>query len=123
MNSGSLTIVGTGIRAGFDTSIEAKACISSAQEVLYLVADALSASWIEQSNPAAQSLAPFYEAGKPRYEIYEATMEAILERLRRGVDLCVAFYGHPGFFAFAGHEVIIRARREGFKARMLPHRR
>ncbi len=115
-----LTIVGTGIRAGLDTSLESRACIERASKVLYLVADSLSATWIEQLNPTAQSLASFYELGKPRFEIYEAIVSEILVWLRRGPDLCVAFYGHPGFYAFAGHEAIRRARLEGFRARMLP---
>src|SRR5205814_1606435 len=38
-----------------------------------------------------------------------------------GGDLTVAaFYGHPGVFAYPSHESIRRAKREGFRARMLP---
>jgi uncharacterized protein YabN with tetrapyrrole methylase and pyrophosphatase domain len=115
----SLTLVGTGIRAGLDTTLESRACIERASKVLYLVADSLSGAWIEQLYPTAESLASFYELGKPRFEIYEAIINEIFAWLRRGSDLCVAFYGHPGFYAFAGHEAIRRARLEGFQARML----
>lgn len=115
----SLTVVGTGIRSGLDTTLESLACIERASVVLYLMADEPSGAWIEQLNPTARSLSPFYELGKPRFEIYEAIINEILGWLRRGSDVCVAFYGHPGFYAFAGHEAIKRARLEGFPARML----
>jgi Tetrapyrrole (Corrin/Porphyrin) Methylases len=115
----ALTVVGTGIRACLDTTLESRSCIEHASMVLYLVADEPSGAWIEQLNPAARSLSSFYELGKPRFEIYEAIIDEILGWLRRGSDVCVAFYGHPGFYAFAGHEAIKRARLEGFRARML----
>ncbi len=115
----SLTIVGTGMRAALDATPEARTCIEAATKVLYLVADSLSTAWIEQLNPSAESLAPFYQCGKPRFEIYEAMIGEILGWLDRTPALCVAFYGHPGFYAFAGHEAIARARHLGFRARMI----
>jgi hypothetical protein len=120
MRGGSLTVVGTGICASLDITLESKACIERADQVLYLVADTATAAWIEQLNPRAQSLAGFYQLGSPRYEIYAAIIAEVLSRVRSGADLCVAFYGHPGFYAVAGHEAIRLARLEGFKARMLP---
>src|SRR6266849_1395312 len=118
-SAASLTVVGTGIRAALDTTLESRARIERASKVLYLVADSLSAAWIEQLNPTAQSLTSFYRLGKPRFEIYEAIVDEILGWLRRGSNLCVACYGHPGFYAFAWHEAIKRARLEGFQAQML----
>jgi precorrin-6B methylase 1 len=120
MRAGSLTVVGTGICTSLDITLESKACIERASQVLYLVADTPTAAWIEQLNPRAESLAGFYQLGRPRYEIYAAVVEEILNRVRSGADLCVAFYGHPGFYAVAGHEAIRLACLEGFKARMLP---
>jgi len=120
MRAGSLTVVGTGICAGLDITLESKTCIERADQVLYLVADTLTGAWIEQLNPRAQSLASFYQLGRPRYEIYAAIIEKVLSRVRNGADLCVAFYGHPGFYAVAGHEAVRLARLEGFEARMLP---
>jgi uncharacterized protein YabN with tetrapyrrole methylase and pyrophosphatase domain len=120
MRTGSLTVVGTGICTSLDITLESKTCIERADQVLYLVADTPTAAWIEQLNPQAHSLAGFYQLGRPRYEIYAAVIEEILSFVRKGADLCVAFYGHPGFYAVAGHEAIRLARLEGFKARMLP---
>ena len=40
--------------------------------------------------------------------------------MRRGLNVCAAFYGHPGVFVAPSHEAVRRAREEGFRARMLP---
>jgi uncharacterized protein YabN with tetrapyrrole methylase and pyrophosphatase domain len=44
----------------------------------------------------------------------------ILDEVRAGKRVCVAFYGHPGVFVTPSHEAIRLAREEGFEARMLP---
>jgi uncharacterized protein YabN with tetrapyrrole methylase and pyrophosphatase domain len=117
---GSLTVVGTGIQLGVQVTPHSRAVIEWADEVLYLVADPLAAQLIEQLNPNARSLDGFYEPGKDRRETYAGIVEEILSSVRRRLDVCVAFYGHPGVFVEPGHEAIARARSEGFRARMLP---
>jgi hypothetical protein len=119
MSGGRLTIVGTGIRAGLHTSIESRACIEHAQKVLYLVSDPVAAKWVENLNTTAESLSHLYETGRDRLETYDAIIESILRWLRDGVDLCVVFYGHPGFLVSPSHEAIRQARLEGFQAEML----
>ncbi len=52
--------------------------------------------------------------------MYEAIVEAMLEPVRAGGRICVAFYGHPGVFVRPSHEAVRRARSEGLAARMLP---
>jgi len=47
-------------------------------------------------------------------------VDEILSTVRRGGQVCVAFYGHPGVFVNPSHEAIRRARDEGFDARMVP---
>ena len=51
---------------------------------------------------------------------YRALAARLVEAVRDGLQVCAAFYGHPGIFVDASHEAIRRARREGFSARMLP---
>jgi hypothetical protein len=46
--------------------------------------------------------------------------ERIVSVVRSGLDVCAAFYGHPGVFVDASHEAIRLARRAGRPARMLP---
>jgi Tetrapyrrole (Corrin/Porphyrin) Methylases len=80
----------------------------------------VTAAWIERANPNARSLSPFYEQGKERREIYGSIVDEIVSRVRAGLAVCAALYGHPGVFAWPGHEAIRRLRGEGFQARMLP---
>jgi hypothetical protein len=117
--SGSLVVVGAGI--GFARiTLEARAAIAAADEVLYLVPDPVSASGIEALNPSARSLHGFYEEGASHHAAYERMTEAILEPVRAGKRVCAAFYGHPGVFVLPSHEAISRARVEGFAASMQP---
>jgi uncharacterized protein YabN with tetrapyrrole methylase and pyrophosphatase domain len=117
---GSLTVVGTGIQLGTQLTAEARACLTAADEVLYLVADPAVMSLLERLNPMARSLHAHYEPGESRMRAYEAISDEILARVRAGVDVCVAFYGHPGAFVRPSHDAITRARADGYPARMLP---
>jgi precorrin-6B methylase 1 len=118
--SGSLTVVGCGIQAGLQTTPEAMRWIERADKVLYLFADPVPATWVSKLNPSAQSLEGFYSLSKDRQHTYEEIVEEILSWVRRGLDVCVVFYGHPGVFVAPSHAAIRRARQEGFRARMLP---
>jgi len=99
---------------------EAASAIERADEVLYLVTQRLTAQWIERANPHSRSLHGLYEGGKPRRETYAEMVDELLAPVRTGLDVCAAFYGHPGVFVNPGHEAIRRARAEGYRARMLP---
>jgi hypothetical protein len=99
---------------------EAAAAIERADEVLYLLADGLAASWLERANPRSRSLHTLYAPGKQRSQTYAEVVDELLAPVRAGRDVCAVFYGHPGVFARPGHEAIRRARAEGFPARMLP---
>jgi len=115
-----LTIVGTGIRPGLQTTPEAKISIVQATKVLFSVDGLLAEEWLKRLNPSAESLAPYYVAERPRVEIYAAIVERVLTDLRRFRDVCLVFYGHPGVLVGPSHEVTLRARSEGFEVRMLP---
>jgi hypothetical protein len=119
MARGSLTVVGTGIRLDHMTA-QAQACLDSADKVLFLAADPLTAGWIAKHHRGAESLHPFYQPTGNRHLIYQQIAERILTFVRQGREVCVAFYGHPGVFVNPAHEAIRRARAEGFSACMLP---
>lgn len=113
-------MVGTGIRHGLQTTPEAIEAIEKAGKVLYLFPDRVPVRWIEELNACAESLAGLYAVGKPRAETYDEMVEEILAWVRKGLDVCVVFYGHPGVFVEPGHEAIRRAREEGIPADMFP---
>jgi hypothetical protein len=115
-----LIIVGSGIKFALQTTEEARRAIANAQKLFYLFADLVPAAWVQGLNPSAESLERFYAPGKLRSETYEEMVEEILSWVRKGVEVCAVFYGHPGVFGFPPHEAIRRARSEGFSAEMLP---
>jgi precorrin-6B methylase 1 len=116
---GSLTIIGTGIQLG-QMSLEARARLQTADKVLFLVADPVTSRWICGLNSSAESLQHFYRRNKDRLTSYHEMIERILECVRSGLDVCVAFYGHPGVFVYPSHEALRQARQEGFAVSMLP---
>lgn len=120
MPAGSLTVVGTGIRLGMQLTPEARAALTGADEVLYLVPDPVAMAWIERLNPRSRSLHQHYRPGRNRSETYTAMVDEIVGRVRAGADVCVAFYGHPGVFVRPSHEAVRRVRAEGLSAQMLP---
>jgi hypothetical protein len=118
--SGLLAVVGTGIKAVGHLTADARAWITSADEVHYVAADPLTEATIRGLAPRAQSLSRFYAVGKARHETYEAMTQSLLAPVRAGRTVCAAFYGHPGVFVYPSHDAIRRARAEGLRAIMEP---
>jgi len=99
---------------------EARSHIEAAGKLLHLVADPVTEAWLLELNATTESLLRFYERDKDRRITYGEIVDEILRWVRRGLDVCVATYGHPGVFVHPSHEAIARARAEGYPARMLP---
>jgi uncharacterized protein YabN with tetrapyrrole methylase and pyrophosphatase domain len=117
---GSLWVVGTGITLISQTTLEAVACMRSAEKLFYVVADSATELWIRSINNTAATLRDCYAEGKRRDKTYEEMTERILAAVRQGLRVCAAFYGHPGVFVRPSHDAIGQARAEGFHAKMLP---
>jgi hypothetical protein len=100
--------------------MEARGAVEQADKVLYLVPDPITSRWLHRTNASSESLYRMYREAQHRLDAYERITEEILSWVRRGNNVCVALYGHPGVFALPGHNAIARARDEGFPARMLP---
>ena len=116
---GSLTVVGTGIRAIGQVTLEAHAHIQQAEKVLVLVADPLTEQWVREQNPTTESLHSHYAQGKDRLETYRDMSDCIMSYVREGLRVCAVFYGHAGVFAMPPHHAIRAARAEGYPAEML----
>jgi hypothetical protein len=117
-HSGQLVIVGSGIRAISDLTLDAEAHIRAAQKVLYCVVEPVMERRIHLLNPRAEALHALYGDDKPRWKTYLEMVNAILTPVRAGLRVCAVFYGHPGVFAWATHQAIMIARRDGFRAEM-----
>jgi uncharacterized protein YabN with tetrapyrrole methylase and pyrophosphatase domain len=120
MPKGSLTVVGTGIKAVGQVTLEARASIVQADKVLHHIADPITEKWLTSLNPNEESLRQFYKEHRPRILTYNKMVDCILKHVRSGLNVCAAFYGHPGVFVHPSHESVMGARREGYYARMLP---
>src|SRR5262245_56518925 len=118
--TGSLTVVGTGIRLGVQVTPEARVAVLRADRVLYLGAEPLMRRWLATLRPDATSLHSLYATGKRRGETYKEMVDAILAPVRQGLDVCAVFYGHPGVFVDPSHEAIRQAHADGHAAAMLP---
>jgi uncharacterized protein YabN with tetrapyrrole methylase and pyrophosphatase domain len=122
--SGSLAIVGTGIRFAAQTTPEALAAIERADVVLYLGGESVADEWIAGLNEHTESLAPLYtdrmERGDRRTDAYRAMADHVLERVREGHKVCLALYGHPMLFATPAVLAARDAEAEGFPVRVLP---
>lgn len=119
--TGSLVVVGTGIRAVGQLTVEAIAWMRNADVLLYLVGDPVAEQIVIDLNPkAAESMAGYYQEHAPRIGTYLAMVERVLRSVREGNLTVTAYYGHPGVFAFPSHESVRRARAEGYAATMLP---
>ena len=117
---GSLVVVGTGINGPGQTTPEAVACIGRADKLFYAVTDPTTEFWLRQLNPTATSLSRLYAVGKKRSVTYAEMTDAIVASVQSGLDVCVAFYGHPGVLVTAAHAAIERVREAGGRARMFP---
>jgi precorrin-6B methylase 1 len=115
-----LIVVGTGIQAVGQLTIEARTAIQKADTVFFLVTDPVTKTYLTRLNHNTVSLHDLYETNKPRMQSYVEMVDRITAEVYANKLVCVAFYGHPGVFAFPAHEAIHRVRSKGMYARMLP---
>lgn len=117
---GSLTVVGTGIRALTQLTLEAVAHIRHAESLLHVIGDPFQEELLLALNPVAQTLTMYYGDDTNRGDTYEAMIQHIVTDVTSGKRTVAAFYGHPGVFVYPTHESVRRVRAAGFPARMLP---
>jgi len=115
-----LVVVGTGIKSANHITAESRAAISSADKVLYCVADLAVERLIRHLNAHTEDLYVFYADNKPRRKTYDEMVERILECVEAYSSTCVVFYGHPGIFVLPSYRAIRFARQRGHDAIMLP---
>lgn len=117
---GSLVNVGLGMTLGAHITPIARNFIEQADVVFVSASNILIEEWVKTMNNKVISLQPFYQEGLSRLVTYKNMTEAILNEVRKGKNVCGAFYGHPGVFALPPHASIKQAKLEGYKAHMEP---
>ncbi|GAA5218854.1 SAM-dependent methyltransferase [Corallincola platygyrae] len=111
IKSGRLSVVGTGMMLGAHITPIAKSYIEEADIVFASVSHSASEAWLSSLNPNFYSLQQFYGEGRSREQTYALMVETVLSAVNDGKSVCAAFYGHPGVFAWAPHELVREARR------------
>ena len=94
--------------------------IEKADVVFTGLSDGVIELWLARMNPEVRSLQSLYKEGKSRMDTYRQMVETLLEEVRAGKQVCGAFYGHPGVFAWPTHRAVEVARAEGYRAHMEP---
>jgi uncharacterized protein YabN with tetrapyrrole methylase and pyrophosphatase domain len=113
-------VVGTGIKLVAQTTLEAVEHMKRADRLFYLADEPATEVWLRRLNANASSLASYYAEGKPRDRTYAEMADSLIDAVESGLDVCAAFYGHPGVFVDPSHDAIRRLRRRGYAAQMLP---
>jgi len=120
VTTGSLVIVGHGIKGPVQLTAEAVSHIQNADEVFFLACDPLTEQWIRSNNPNSHDLHTWYDNSRPRIDTYAMMTLDMVEEVKKGKDVVGVFYGHPGVFVNPGHNAVAEARRLGYYAEMLP---
>src|SRR5258705_3427753 len=84
--TGSLVVVGSGIKSVAHLTMEARARIEWADQVLHCVADGVTDAYIRELNPTTEDLHVYYGNGKRRRQTYEEMAERIVTHVRRGLN-------------------------------------
>jgi len=119
-SSGSLTVLGFGIKFISHLTPETTAFMEGADKVLYLLNDPVAKDWVQNNIHNAESLDPFYQHHPLRHDNYWAIAEHIVETVQQGLNVCVLVYGHPAILAEPGLIAVEQAKKLGLKAKILP---
>lgn len=118
--SGSLVCVGIGMTLGSHITPLSRSYIEKADVVFTGTSNGIVELWLAKMNADVRSLQQYYQEGKSRMTTYREMVDAMLTEVRAGKNVCGAFYGHPGVFAWPTHKAIEIARSEGYSAHMEP---
>lgn len=88
--------------------------------VVFALADAFAIDWLRRLNADVRNLGEHYSDDRDRRESYRGMQREIIDAVRAGHHVCVAFYGHPGVFAQVGRKALAEARAGGFATAMEP---
>jgi uncharacterized protein YabN with tetrapyrrole methylase and pyrophosphatase domain len=120
-DKGSLIIVGVGIQAVRQITLETRHAIEYSEKVLYLVHSPIFEIWIKRLRPDAKSIINYYVEGKKRVQIYSEMVELTMKYVRQGFTTCLVLYGHPSVFTSGITKPALRkAQKEGFRTNVLP---
>ena len=110
--SGSLVIVDTGVVAVNHVTVEGYLSIQQCDRVLFLGADPVVEHWILTLNKNVESLNSL--------ETADEIVERMLDHIRAGLAICLAYHGRSALNAQVVREAIALSRRENFPSTIVP---
>jgi Tetrapyrrole (Corrin/Porphyrin) Methylases len=116
---GRLVIVGTGITAVSQMTLETIGYIQRADIVFYHATNGVTATQIRELNANAVDLYEYYGEGKKRRITYVEMAELMLREVRRGSTVVGVFHGHPGYFVRPARRALAIASLEGYETALL----
>ena len=119
-NSGSLVLAGIGYQTAGHVTSEVLTLMRSVDRLFFLVYDPLHERWLRRVNPRSVSLAKTMKEGRALADGCHEMALRILNPVRRGLNVCAVFSGHPTIAVDPAHEALRLARLDGLRAKMLP---
>lgn len=119
-SGGSLAIVGSGITAISQMTLESVSYVRYADVVFYHATNGVTATQIRELNNNTVDLYEYYGEDKRRNVTYVQMAELMLREVRAGKSVVGVFHGHPGFFVSPGRRALAIAEDEGYPTLLLP---
>jgi precorrin-6B methylase 1 len=117
---GSLVVVGIGLKLRHHVTLETVDAIQRAEHVFHLVTNPAAEAWLRRLNSRTTPLGDCFREGKPRNRSYSEMAQRIVDAVDGGEQVCAVFYGNPGVLVSPAHQALVRVRRAGYQAHMLP---
>ena len=109
---GSLVIVDTGVVAVNQVTVEGHRWIQQSDRVLFLGADPVTEHWLAKLNESVESLNGL--------ETADEIVERMLEHVRAGLAVCLAYHGRSALVAQVLREAIALGRAEKMLSAVVP---
>lgn len=118
--SGSLTCIGVGTIIAAHLTPATRRHIQAADLVFASHLDATSITTLQELHRDVRILCPGHDASTDSQHCDDEIAERVLEEIRRGKRVCVAFFGHPGTAATRTRMLVRAAHQEGFHTHVEP---
>lgn len=105
-------LVGSGIKTLSHLTTEAKAYITEASKVLYLVNEPVMQEWLGENSKDSESLDSIYFSYPKRLDAYHAIAKKVVDEIKQHEFVCLVLYGHPTIFAAIGLDALKLAEKE-----------
>lgn len=119
-SSTDLYLLGSGIRAALQLTVETIQALRASTEVHVLHDDPYVIEQIRQYCPEVYDLVGFYSEDKRRPEIYREISEHLVRRALERSPVSFVVHGHPLFLVSASEYTIELGRRKGLSVQVLP---